>query len=647
MESPYEGHSPHTKVEKFNKSFLSITLKATASTRDISAVNFYTALQVHAQGYGIGLKPFALLGPMVTDYYQPSNASMPRHQQQQEREIFAGALGPKIIAAIEDEGFRTAMLSQLASKNDGYELLYNIMTFHLPQLKRVVDPMDYAKVTERPKHSATESIFDFSSRLQTYYQIQSNMGHSHEPLNIASVFISEMEKDTRYALAVREAKDKLKACTNGTVPPEYEIGRIAYTMASYAKSQSNIDFDVFATINESAGAGDIKIGAAEANPTNKRYEHPRDNSRRPPQRRNSWRRRRQQPDIQCTRCMAYGHSGSDCTFFPRVWWCAHIIQKEMEASKTIAATYRDKNTPKQKAAERTSITKAFMDATGETGEPDTFTGETLDRYETFLDSIAHIGKAHAPLIQSQETPVKHKERDNNHAATPNDPWKHLEQQVAKDIDRLLTKHTGSTMTSDITELFPHIPRALTAITVPPMPTYLTEDHEMETPTDVHEADTIQQSNITPEQWEKQGTPMICISSSAPHTLQSDTGANRNITDDKSLLTNFQEIKPFSIGTINSSSTVQVTGKGEMVIPTTNGKSITTSVYYSADASGSVFSPDRFVDETPGFYTWAQLGCPSQGLGHIWLIKEDGTDSRCIPLHHRNNLWYMRVTKPDA
>ena len=442
---------------------------------------------------------------------------------------------------------------------------------------------------------------------------------------INSVFITELEKDPKYALAVREAKDKCSRSPD-TIPPAYDISRIAYTMSSFAQSTSSVDFDVFTAENTKIGMNDMRITNAEANRNNK------DNRK---QQNNRQRRRRQIPDVQCSQCKTYGHLGSDCTFYPRVWWCAQAFAKDKAGCKTVAEAYRERNSPANKAAERASIHQAFVDATGETGEPDTYSDETLDRYETFLENMA----AQANVLRVTQTSSE--QTGDTH-----------EKEIPPE-DTLFNITTGETPTKDLEAPLDiadiaTTPQALQAVTFPPipqfaMPTFITSDHELEALPD-HECPTIQQSN---KSYPTNDEPMVRVLLASPN-LQSDTGANRHLTDDKTLLVNYKEITPFTIGTINKDSTsaVEVIGVGELPIPTTTGTMERPKVYYSPNASGSVFSPDRYVLETNRYYSWAQHGCPSTGIGAIIFYAENKDVLTTIPLYPRNGLWYMKVAPPQ-
>ena len=625
--NPYDRHSDiYYKMERFNKARVTMSLKSTTvQDRDINAVNFYTNFQIFAQSYGIGIKPFTELGPTVKDYYQPSSPLLDLQQQQRERALFSSAIGPKVIEAIEDDNMKTAMVQQLAGQNDGYLLMRNIMIFHVPSLKDVTSPADYAKATERPKFTTHENIFAYQARLLLFYQIQTGFGHQYSANQITNVFISELARDPRYESAVKEAKER---CQNSVIPAEYELGRIAYTMASYAQSTSSVDFDIFSSATANTTDASAHIKRAEAPNKNDR------SARRPP------RRRRPVPDVQCSKCKTYGHLGSDCTFYPKVWWCVQEAAKEKNGIRTIAEAFRERNTPEQRNADRAAIRLAFKEATGEQGNPDTYDDDVMERFIQFEENFAEIKTARCIIATDTH---------NDHSSAYTD---HL-SDIASTIDKI-TPNYNTTMESqiapdDITNIVDS--RILQAVTIPPTPTFLTDDYELEDERDYNEQDTIQiqhsHSDVCRDVTDNVGQVNQIHHFQIAAPLQCDPGANRHITDDKSLISDFREITPFRIGTINknSESAVEVTGTGLIKIPMANGEE-STRVYYSRDASGSVFSPDRFVRDTPKYRKFSQVGCPSTGDGAILFYEDEDNVAATIPLYTRNGLWYMAVTKPN-
>ena len=129
--------------------------------------------------------------------------------------------------------------------------------------------------------------------------------------------------------------------------------------------------------------------------------------------------------------------------------------------------------------------------------------------------------------------------------------------------------------------------------------------------------------------------------------QSDTGANRHLTNSKALLRDFQPCDPFPIGTIENEAAIHVTGKGITSVATTNHtKPLVYETLYSADASGSVFSPQKYAtDNKQSVGWWSQFAETKSQNGAIVFFDHDRKPITTIPLYPRNGLFYMKISQP--
>ena len=130
-----------------------------------------------------------------------------------------------------------------------------------------------------------------------------------------------------------------------------------------------------------------------------------------------------------------------------------------------------------------------------------------------------------------------------------------------------------------------------------------------------------------------------------HQTQSDTGANRHLTNNRDLIQDFQQCEPFSVNSIEQSGAVTVTGSGLASIQTTNpDQPLTYPTLYSANAAGSVFSPDRYaMDNRDTIKRWCQIGDTTTRQGAVIFYSHAKTPQPLvtIPLYPRNGLWYMK------
>ena len=108
------------------------------------------------------------------------------------------------------------------------------------------------------------------------------------------------------------------------------------------------------------------------------------------------------------------------------------------------------------------------------------------------------------------------------------------------------------------------------------------------------------------------------------------------------------MKPFSIGTIEEDSSIMVTGKGMTSIQTTDpNQPLIYETLYSAKASGSVFSPEKYAsDNKEHIDFWCQWGTNTNGMGAIVFYDSNRQPTITIPLYRRNGLWYMKIAQPE-
>ena len=131
-----------------------------------------------------------------------------------------------------------------------------------------------------------------------------------------------------------------------------------------------------------------------------------------------------------------------------------------------------------------------------------------------------------------------------------------------------------------------------------------------------------------------------LSHSAQVNVQSDTGANISITNNRLIL---HDITPttFHVNSANNSGPQIVCKEiGLYDIITNNGDKISTPMYYSPSASGTILSPDNVCTQsTNSFYRFDVIHNIESGFGHIHFVSHDNNDS-FIDMTRRNGLWYF-------
>ena len=128
--------------------------------------------------------------------------------------------------------------------------------------------------------------------------------------------------------------------------------------------------------------------------------------------------------------------------------------------------------------------------------------------------------------------------------------------------------------------------------------------------------------------------------------QSDSGANNIVTDDRSLLSNFQYITPLPMGGCNKDDPAAIicTGIGIMTFTcNTNGTCIKVQAYYSDQVDGTIISPTALVRQHRQKYIgFLQYSDCDNNNGVIKLISRNNCPDFEIPIYSRNDLWYHRI-----
>ena len=102
------------------------------------------------------------------------------------------------------------------------------------------------------------------------------------------------------------------------------------------------------------------------------------------------------------------------------------------------------------------------------------------------------------------------------------------------------------------------------------------------------------------------------------------------------------------GTMEHEAAIQVTGKGTTSIATTDSTApLVYETLYSADASGSVFSPQKYAnDNKDKIGWWSQFAETKSQNGAIMFFDHNPNPLTTIPLYPRNGLFYMKMSQPE-
>ena len=124
-------------------------------------------------------------------------------------------------------------------------------------------------------------------------------------------------------------------------------------------------------------------------------------------------------------------------------------------------------------------------------------------------------------------------------------------------------------------------------------------------------------------------------------MQSDSGANRIVTDNLTSLHNITFIEPYPMGGCNKDEiAITCTAKGILLLPTTDGDTLHLETYYSKDVDGTIISPTTIVRQYPDRFTsFTQHSDCDKNTGTITFHAKDGKESVSVNLTCQNDLWY--------
>ena len=642
--SPQQTHShshmqPNNtyRINAFNKSICTVKLKIVEphEDSDVVGLGFYNQFHAYAISYQVGLKPFMELGPSVNDYYAPSALTMTVEEQMQERQANATILATKLLQAVEDQHIVTYLSRDIRIANDGYEMMKWLMRHHLPQLR---PQRSYHAIPEKPVYSLNTDILTFQSRYTLWLQVELQAGRKYKEKDHFTYFLHQLRVDDRYKEAIQEAE---RACpvSQQDVPPEYTLMNIAHTLLDHHSLRADGDLDAIQPQNRHMQFQNqySRISAAEAKRPTKRDDKPRRRQQRRPTR----------EDIQCDRCQLYGHRGSKCSLFTRMYWCLKYMNNNPQDAAASAKNFKSNNTPSAKAALKATINNAFACVTGLPEDIAQYSEEDLERYELFAETFAdqHIedpDQGHINTVHDHRNDTTN-QAQVDHNETTGDSVKDI-------IHRLTTttETTGDEQLGDeqLTQDYIKHLYAPTNVIIPPIPDFMTQDQLL------HSNDM---DICRPCQDDEDTTPVDNTSHGAyiqvlneTHESQSDTGANRHLTNRKEVIKNFKPCEPFNIGTIEQDTTVKVTGSGMTSIQTTDPQNpLIYETLYSPKASGSVFSPEKYAhDNKDTIRMWSQIGDTQTRKGAITFYGHDKNNIINIPLYPRNGLWYMKIQTPE-
>ena len=124
-------------------------------------------------------------------------------------------------------------------------------------------------------------------------------------------------------------------------------------------------------------------------------------------------------------------------------------------------------------------------------------------------------------------------------------------------------------------------------------------------------------------------------------LQSNSGANRNVTNDKSLLQQYKHLQSYSISGINDdpSANISCIGYGFMPWTSNQNKTILINVLHFPNCWGTIVSPTAIVTQFIHHYQgWNISTDCDTGIETLRLLYRNGIQSDEFHLYIHNDLF---------
>ena len=127
-------------------------------------------------------------------------------------------------------------------------------------------------------------------------------------------------------------------------------------------------------------------------------------------------------------------------------------------------------------------------------------------------------------------------------------------------------------------------------------------------------------------------------------IQTDSGANCSVTNDRTLLIRYKNIHKFPLGGIQDGQpAIYCTGKGYIPWVSEEQHILLIPCYYSSQAAETIISPTDIVQQNiKDYHGWGQQVNVDTGKGKITLYHRDGITHANFNLQMKQGLWYYTL-----
>jgi hypothetical protein len=326
----------------FNKN----TVKLITVTTKSDLVNLYKQLQTLAVTYNIFVEQFdkLQLWSRSSDTIPPTcifhTLDINTNTVDAYRRM-KSALYTKLSHATFDHPQYQAIIKHGSITQDGFEILYDLMTYCHP---RLIDATTKLRTTnQRPDFEVTDSIYSYTEKLQVWIDIENINKHHLSHDDILNIVIEQLQNDTRYEIAIAginselTLKDTFHRHMGSSIFPEgLKLRNLPSTIMSYYSEEDKKA--LFPTPSSNSGIISTlytpdDLSNAIINSFNGRQSNTA----------------RKSIDEMCKGCGKYGHDifHNGCDFCAQFVLAGEFFKKHPKASTRIVEQFKDHQKSRQ------------------------------------------------------------------------------------------------------------------------------------------------------------------------------------------------------------------------------------------------------------------------------------------------------------
>lgn len=331
----YEDSTYELRDNDFHKH--SANLMDVTTVQDL--VNFYKQLQLMAVTYNIFLQQFDNLKPWTkTPNTIPPTCIFPVIDVETNTidayRRMKSALYTKLSKVKFLHPEHKAIISHGSIQQDGFELLYDLMTQCHPKLISATSKI--RKTNHRPTFDKSDSIYSYTTKLQTWLDIELISHHTFTDDEILNIVMEQLREDTRYETAVTGIESELtlsdavqRRWGSTTFPEGLKLQNLPATIMSYYSEDDKKS--LFPTEDSTSGIihhmrSTDQVSEAIINSINGRGNFARTST-----------------DTICPGCGKYGHNifHQGCDFCANLLLANDFFKKYPKASTKVLQQYND------------------------------------------------------------------------------------------------------------------------------------------------------------------------------------------------------------------------------------------------------------------------------------------------------------------